>query len=84
VTPNGDNINDTFKVEGIEACGYRVELKVYNRWGALVYQSQNYQNNWAGTSNGNHLAAGTYFYILNIIGSDFGTINGFIYLGTSS
>jgi gliding motility-associated-like protein len=46
-----------------------VNVKVYNRWGGLVYQMEGYQNNWTGIGNtgpgsGNELVAGTYFYIV--------------------
>ncbi len=35
---------------------------VYNRWGNLVYQSKDYQNQW----DGNGLSEGTYYYILQL------------------
>jgi gliding motility-associated-like protein len=48
-----------------------VNLKVFNRWGNLVYEQDNYKNNWDGTSNkginGNGvLPDGTYFYIIDL------------------
>ena len=44
ITPNGDGINDDFDLS-LEPT-YRVELKLYSRWGNLVYQSDDYQNNF--------------------------------------
>jgi gliding motility-associated-like protein len=69
-SPNGDNINDTFEVQNIEAFQH-VTLHVYNRWGNLVYKSENYKNDWDGTSNvsmaiGSKLPDGTYYYLLEI------------------
>lgn len=57
-SPNGDNINETFDIQGWEGFpGSRLE--VFNRWGTLVYENDNYQSNWRGDD----LAEGTYFYI---------------------
>jgi len=44
ITPNGDGINDEFDLS-LEPT-YRVELKLYSRWGNLIYQSDDYQNNF--------------------------------------
>ncbi|WP_156877199.1 gliding motility-associated C-terminal domain-containing protein [Salinimicrobium terrae] len=86
VTPNGDNINDNFEVgKGID-CGFIYTLKVFNRWGNEVFSSNNYTNNWDGTSinsvSGDQLPSGTYFYIVEIQQSGFNPIQGYIYLGT--
>jgi gliding motility-associated-like protein len=87
VTPNGDGINDVFEVNGIENCNFTLDLKIVNRWGALVYENKNYKNNWFGSSTGqsfggaNHLPNGTYYYILNIKNSGIKTLTGPIYLG---
>ena len=47
--------NDFFVVEAGAA---RVDLKIYNRWGKLVLEKNDYQNDW----NGNEVAAGVYYY----------------------
>ena len=57
-TPNGDGINDFFIIENIERFP-NSKLEIFNRWGKLVYKSDNYKNNW----DGNDLNAGTYYYI---------------------
>ena len=58
-TPNNDKHNDFFEISSI--FDYPVTLSVYNRWGALVYFSDDYQDDW----NGEHLAAATYYYIIS-------------------
>lgn len=55
-TPNGDGMNETFELEGLELSTW--DLLVYNRWGNTVYKKKNYQNNWTGGS----LSSGVYFY----------------------
>ena len=61
-TPNGDNVNDTFEIVGIEAFD-RTEVTILNRWGNEVYRNDNYRNEW----NGQGLNEGTYFYIIKTI-----------------
>ncbi|MCC3159972.1 gliding motility-associated C-terminal domain-containing protein [Hymenobacter sp. 15J16-1T3B] len=64
ITPNGDGQNDTF--EQRLSC-LPVSIKVFSRWGNLVYETQNYQNDWAGAVKGNDgkLPDGIYYYHLN-------------------
>ncbi|MFV8225658.1 HYR domain-containing protein, partial [Christiangramia aquimixticola] len=87
VTPNGDNKNDFFLVDLTRECGFSYDLKIFNRWGAKVFDAKNYQNNWDGYSNSaitssKQLPSGTYFYVLEIRNSNFEPIQGYIYLGT--
>ena len=88
VTPNQDQWNEYFTINEIKDCGFIIDLKIFNRWGALIYQSDNYQNNWNGTSNSssiggsNQVTTGTYFYIINLFNSGLKPIVGTIYLGT--
>lgn len=55
-SPNGDGHNDLFVIDGIEYTSNTV--RIYNRWGQLVFESSNYRNQW----NGGDLPDGTYFY----------------------
>ena len=56
ITPNGDGLNDFFTIRNLPFFA-PVQLKIYNRWGSLVYDTDSYQNDWSGSG----LAAGTYF-----------------------
>jgi gliding motility-associated-like protein len=60
ISPNGDGQNDVFFIEGILAS--KSTVRIYNRWGQVVYESVNYQNNW----NGGDLADGTYYYEVKV------------------
>lgn len=46
-TPNGDGINDTWRIADIEKFP-NTTVRVFNRWGYLVFSAKNYQNDWAG------------------------------------
>jgi gliding motility-associated-like protein len=60
-TPNGDGINDLFFVENLEDYP-NTYLQVFNRWGTLVYSTNNYNNNWNGDGN----SPGIYYYFLKL------------------
>ncbi|WP_294966102.1 gliding motility-associated C-terminal domain-containing protein, partial [uncultured Flavobacterium sp.] len=76
-SPNGDNINDFFKIDNIDdtTCYPGNSVEIYNRWGVLVFETTNYNNTtnaFDGTSRGrttvkqsDGLPTGTYFYIIN-------------------
>ncbi|MES2781058.1 MAG: gliding motility-associated C-terminal domain-containing protein, partial [Bacteroidota bacterium] len=62
-TPNGDPMNEWF---GKIDCNLpSFTLKVYNRWGLLLFNSDENGNCWDGKSNGTFVSEGVYFYILN-------------------
>jgi gliding motility-associated-like protein len=64
ITPNSDGINDYFIIKAIESFGI-TKLIVFNRWGASVYKSEKYINDWDGRDfNGKLLPDDTYFYII--------------------
>jgi gliding motility-associated-like protein len=60
VTPNGDGINDYFKINGLNNFPGS-SLNVYNRWGNSLYSSNDYKNNWSP-----NVTDGTYFYIVTV------------------
>ncbi|MEM6395218.1 MAG: gliding motility-associated C-terminal domain-containing protein [Bacteroidota bacterium] len=61
-TPNGDGMNELF-VPRVNCFIERVEFEVFNRWGQVVFTSEDPQLNWDGTNaNGDLLASGTYYY----------------------
>ncbi|MEZ5029812.1 MAG: gliding motility-associated C-terminal domain-containing protein [Saprospiraceae bacterium] len=64
-SPNGDDINDTFMIDGIDDYPNN-ELTVFNRWGNQVFYRRGYTTDggWDGRWEGNDLPDGTYFYIL--------------------
>ena len=69
-TPNGDSKNEQFGIVlvGEETKDFNIaylanELWIYDRWGKKVFSQVNYKSNdW----DGNHLADGTYYYILKL------------------
>ncbi|MCE7043048.1 gliding motility-associated C-terminal domain-containing protein [Dyadobacter sp. CY312] len=66
-TPNGDNKNDTFKPYDCPAFVQSLECRIFNRWGAQVYDTKDVNINWDGkTKDGKNLAAGQYYYEVSV------------------
>lgn len=64
-TPNGDGINEVFKVVYLnQKGGY---LRIYNRWGDLIYESKDLNQGWDGTYKGEPCQDDTYIYIVEYI-----------------
>ncbi len=73
VTPNGDGFNDFFIIQNLDRTRSS-DLVVYNRWGSVVYESENYQNNWSP----NDVVDSVYFYRLILAGNE--TFTGFFHV----
>lgn len=91
MSPDGDGQNDFFRIEGIENYPDN-SLKIYNRWGVLIYEAEAYGINgkvFRGISEGRAtiskneaLPTGTYFYILTrrIVNQDALINKGYLYI----
>lgn len=71
ISPNDDGYNDTLMIPCIEEYETNI-LKIYNRYGTLIYEMANYNNSWNGIPNkgllrsNSKVPVGTYFYVLEI------------------
>lgn len=77
ISPNYDGSNDSFHIKNIEnnSCFFNVNVQIYNRWGILVYEKENYDNitnPFVGISSGRvtvgnnkELETGTYYYVID-------------------
>jgi gliding motility-associated-like protein len=75
ISANNDGLNDYF-----DLVGYNVrQLKIFNRYGTVVYSKADYQNQWYGQSDkGDDLPDGTYYYAIDF--ADSPTKTGWIYI----
>ena len=62
-TPNNDGINDILYIRNLPENNL---LTIANRWGRIIYEASDYQNDWDGEEN----ADGVYFYNLVIPGAE--------------
>ncbi|MDP4265949.1 MAG: gliding motility-associated C-terminal domain-containing protein [Bacteroidota bacterium] len=85
-TPNNDGINDYFRPFPYSYVD-KINIKIFNRWGTLVFQSDNPEINWDGKDQftKRELSDGVYFYIcdiyeLRLSGVQSRTIKGFFHI----
>jgi gliding motility-associated-like protein len=84
ISPNGDGINDTFEVIGLEDYPEN-RILIFNRWGHKVFDMEGYDNSWGGRSEaaltlgGGLLPEGTYFFLLEL-GGELKPVKGYIYI----
>jgi gliding motility-associated-like protein len=82
ITPNGDGVNDTWFINNIEKYPNN-SVKVYNRWGDLIFSKNNYQNDWNGTyvNDGNNIPdSSSYYYQIDLDGNGSIDFKGWIYI----
>ncbi|QHS58920.1 HYR-like domain-containing protein [Chitinophaga agri] len=63
-TPNGDGHNDVFKPI-VRGPMYDYDLRIYNRWGELIFLSKDQKNGWDGRYKGALVENGTYVWMLS-------------------
>ena len=61
-TPNTDGMNDYFVIRNLNLYDFR-PLVIYNRWGGIVYESNQYNNDW----DGRNVPDGVYYGVVSII-----------------
>ncbi len=71
-SPNNDGVNDVFEISGLLTIFENFDLKIYNRYGTLVYQGGDALGFWNGVANkgipnnNSVLPVGTYYYVLHL------------------
>ncbi len=86
ISPNGDGKNDTFIIPGILSAQPNT-VTIFNRWGNIVYEKDNYQNDWHGQTDrafdllasDGLLPDGTYYYVVDYKGNK-SNVKSFIYV----
>lgn len=68
-SPNGDGINDIFRPSQ-GAVTDKLQIKIYNRLGALIFTSDNQHNGWDGQTNGKPVPAGVYYWLATYINNE--------------
>jgi len=64
-TPNGDGINDYWKINNIENYPQAI-VQVFTRYGEKIFESKGYAVPFDGTYKGQKLPAGVYYFIINL------------------
>jgi gliding motility-associated-like protein len=64
-TPNGDGLNDHFIVHARFVNGFR--MSIFNRWGELIYVTDDITQGWDGTRDGKLMPEGTYTFRADLV-----------------
>ena len=69
ISPNGDGMNDCLVLDHLEAQEDIIKAEIYNRYGAKVFELNDYVDHWCGQDGNNNssnelLPVGTYFYVI--------------------
>jgi gliding motility-associated-like protein len=66
-TPNNDGNNDNLEVFGNKEAWKQFEVKVFNRWGEKVFESQDPNFKWDGTYQGRSSNPGVFVYLVKLV-----------------
>ena len=69
-TPNGDGINDGFFPQGIGFDAVKFEMRIYDRWGDMIYKTDDASLPWLGTANNGRKVVQTDVYIWMILATN--------------
>jgi gliding motility-associated-like protein len=67
-SPNNDGENDCFQVHG--NCLTQFSLKIFSRWGELVFETSSQEECWDGTHRGKELNTGVFAYVVSAVHED--------------
>ncbi|TAE00496.1 MAG: hypothetical protein EAZ97_05670 [Bacteroidetes bacterium] len=65
ITPNNDNVNDTWQADLLTRYA-NANVKIFNVWGQLIFESQGYTKAWNATFQDQELPMGTYYYLIDL------------------
>ncbi|MFT5513407.1 MAG: gliding motility-associated-like protein, partial [Bacteroidia bacterium] len=65
-SPNADGLNDVFRPLGVRFVK-KYHMSIYNRWGNLLYETNDPQKGWDGTFGGKTVLSGQYLVLVEII-----------------
>lgn len=63
-TPNGDQLNDTFKPKMVFLTDDGYQMQIYDRWGQKIFETNDPNIGWDGTFQGNPMAPGMFVYVI--------------------
>lgn len=66
-SPNGDGTNDEFKP--VTDCSIRFSMQIYNKWGSVIYTTEDVNEGWNGKFEGQDAPDGKYSYVIFYAGS---------------
>ena len=71
-TPNGDGLNDSFFPVGDKVSIENYSFKIFNRWGELIFSTNDFNEKWDGTYQNNPLSSDAYIWKIDLVDSSTG------------
>jgi gliding motility-associated-like protein len=71
-TPNGDGLNDSFFPVGDKVSTENYSFKIFNRWGELIFSTNDFNEKWDGTYQNNPLSSDAYIWKIDLVDSSSG------------
>ncbi|PLW98899.1 MAG: hypothetical protein C0594_17800 [Marinilabiliales bacterium] len=75
-SPNGDGLNDVWLIGNVDLYP-EISVKVFNRWGQMVFESEGYAEPWDGRYNGRELPMDAYYYVI-ILNEEYEPVTGIV------
>lgn len=66
ISPNNDGYNDVWELDFIDLLYPEAKVTILNQWGQVLFESEGYSSPWDGTFNGQDVADGNYFYVIEL------------------
>ena len=82
-TPNGDGLNDSFFPVGDKISVENYSFKIFNRWGELIFSTNDFNEKWDGTYQNNALSSDAYIWKIDLVDSSSGkekSLKGYVLL----
>ena len=82
-TPNGDGLNDSFFPVGDKISVENYSFKIFNRWGELIFSTNDFNAKWDGTYQNNALSSDAYIWKIDLVDSQSGeekSLKGYVLL----
>ncbi|MCZ2443466.1 MAG: gliding motility-associated C-terminal domain-containing protein [Flavobacteriales bacterium] len=85
LTPNYDGYSDSWEINDLGRLYPNNKVQIFNRWGSLVFEMDQYDGSFHGISNTSHLPGNgflpeaTYYYLIDL-GDGYGSLTGFLEL----
>jgi gliding motility-associated-like protein len=78
ITPNEDGQNDVWVLDNLNSIYPDCVVRIFNRWGNIVFESEGYLDNWDGTHKGERLPMGTYYYTIDLNDAEGSVLKGYV------
>ncbi|MBN4071501.1 gliding motility-associated C-terminal domain-containing protein, partial [Crocinitomix catalasitica] len=78
ITPNNDGVNDLWELDQLNQSYPNNTVRIYNRWGNIIFESNGYSTPWDGLHKGRELPTASYFFSIQYGSADIKSDTGIV------